>query len=207
MKSCFSQVESRMSSSLRTWLLACGAGAALTLAGASHAASVTGVNTFTTADGHASVVFNFDFGTSLQLASFGATLSYDPAVLSLDPVNPAASIGADDLPDGFLENNVNQTPGSLFALFFADPAPLGVASQVTVTFNFLSTLAPGETSKVTLDFDYSDLADLDHPVTLPTATATVSSAVPEPESLALLLAGAGIVAAWGRRRAAGAVHA
>lgn len=209
MKSVFSPVEMGLPSGLRALLTACGAAAALAMAGASQAATVTGVNTFTTADGHASVLFNLDFGADLDLAAFGATLTFDDTLLSLDALNPAAiTLGSATLPDDFLETSVFVAPGSLSALFFLSPPFVSVSSQVQVQFNFLTTLTPGQLSDVNFAFDFVDAADPDlASVTLPTATATVTGAVPEPESLALLLAGAGIVAACGRRRATGPVHA
>lgn len=208
MKSVFPSVESRLSSSVRSWLLACGAGAALMLAGASQAATLTGVNTFASADGRASVLFNFDFGAPVDLASFRAWVNFDNSVLSLDALNPGEiTLGTLDDSDE-TSVAVNADEGELLALFFQVAAPASVSSQLQVKLNFLSTLALGQTSDVTFDFDYVDAADPElNSVVLPTASATVAGAVPEPESLALLLAGAGVVAAWGRRRAAGAVHA
>lgn len=208
MNSVFSSSESRLPSKVRSLLLACGAGAALTLAGVSHAATVTGVNTFAGADGHASVLFNFDFGSNLNLSSFLGRLVYDKNVLTLDALNPA------EITQGSLNDldgttvAVSAEEGTLLALFVQDTLPAAVSSQLQVQFNFLSTLTSAQTSNITFDFEYVDAADEEaNSVVLPTATASVTGAVPEPESLALLLAGAGVVAVWGRRRAAGAVHA
>ncbi|MDE2400531.1 MAG: PEP-CTERM sorting domain-containing protein [Burkholderiales bacterium] len=164
---------------------------------AAQAATVTGVNTSIAPNGPASVVFDFDFGAPITLEAFNATLSFDSTKLTLvDPTN-FASANSGVLTSDFSQVVAFSSPNSA-TISLVGPPNVGLDSKVQVQFNFLTQLKAGESSVVKLDLTYAEPSGLD--VTLPTASATVA-AVPEPVTWALMLAGVGVVGAFGRRKA------
>lgn len=198
--------------SARPWRAALAA-AALAACGLAHADNV-GITThdvLAAPGGAASVTFDFDFGASATLSSFEVHLNYDKSLLGLTgssvsyqgvSVDPAVVLGA-----AFSTNFAD--PQGASALWIsatdADNLKLSGKGAWTLSYALLPGLTAPSSTPVTLDFSFSD-ANLDPGLVNGAATPSLVtstihvSAVPEPQTWALCLAGFSVVALRARRR-------
>lgn len=155
--------------------------------------------------GLASVEFTLDFGSLTQLTSFNFGVFFDPAMLALqgDPVVTPAALQSDALAVAGLFTDARPDGGYAATWYafdenFQPKPPLQLSGLATIGLSFSAVgLAFGESTPVTLFLDWTDEAgDEGARVNL----ASTVTAIPEPQSLALMLAGAGIVAAARRKQ-------
>jgi hypothetical protein len=179
-------------------------------AGSAQALSVNGVDATAVPGGNVDVVFNFDFGAATALTSIGYSFNWDASVLTLSggsasyngaAFDPLAVLGA----TGTYSSGDNAANGLLAGTWFALDAqlhplpPLVLTGSAAVTLSFQVAGSLATPTAVTFSLDGAD-QNID-PVGPFLAQATVS-AVPEPQSLALLLAGMGVVLGSAARRRA-----
>lgn len=186
--------------------------AALCFAGAVHAApSLTTSDVTFQAGKPVSVVLNFDFGSDVTFAAYDLFVTFDSSLLQIDATTPSSVTAGGFVGDTseqikFVDNGA----GSYALSYLPSSLPnVGATQNLQLTLNFASlpAFAVGTSTDVTASFIYATQADPLNTVDLDASSKVTASAVPEPESVALLLAGAGVVAAWGRRRSAKTVNA
>jgi hypothetical protein len=173
--------------------------------GASAAISGSTADVNITPGGLTSVEFKLDFGALTQLTSFNFGVFFDPALLELQPtisVSPDA-LGGDALALAGLFSEARPS-GAYAATWYAfdenfqPKPPLSLSGVATIEVSFAAIgLAFGDTTPVSLVLDWTDEAGDEGPRVDLVSTVT---AIPEPQTLALMLAGAGIVAAVRRKQ-------
>ena len=205
------------------------AGALSLAGGVAHAATAPDVGVEGATNGSAApggtafTSFTIGFAGTYQFNEAAATITYDPALLTFNPFQSRVSVlGVDRSLPAFLTllSQMQNLPGSDFVayggespagtLFFGTgftlqgSMPLNGNIIVTTAFDLASTMAVGSVSEVAvtqlamsdLNTGMVSLASPQMPV-LMTVTA-----VPEPETWLMLLAGMGLLGAVAKRRAA-----
>jgi hypothetical protein len=217
---------------MQTWKLASAAlvaGALSFAGGVAHAAAAPDVvvagatNGSAAPGGTAFTSFTLAFGGTYEFIGIAMTMDYDPARLTFDPLLSSVSIlgsvvslpvflaqlaATESLPmSDFDVYGGEDPPGHLY--FGAGYTVSGSTSLtgdivVTTAFKLAPSFAVGSHSVV--DIKQLDIADLNTGiVSLASAEIPVSmtvSAVPEPESWLMLLAGLGLLGGVARRRVA-----
>lgn len=207
------------------------AASALSFGGASaHAAMAPDVFVQGATDGVAApggtalTSFTIEFAGNYEFIGLGMTMSYDPALLTFNLGQSTVSLfGTTHTLPAFLNQlaMLQATPGSGFEVYAGEPSPgnlfldagftsptgsTTLSGQIVVTtaFDLSPAFAVGSQTTVTIghlefadvNLGFSTLASTELPVEM-----TVS-AVPEPESWLMLLAGMGLLGAVAKRRAA-----
>ena len=180
---------------------------ALGTSGAQAAVAASTADALSVPGGIVDLKFDVDFGpTDVVFTSIGFGADFDTSKLSFE--GGAAEYKGDDANaiiallqlTGTLVSDDDGTDGHVGALWFADPSsPLILNGNGTLTLSFkLDPSFPiGTMSAVDFSLDGTD-ADLD-PIDTVFARANVS-AIPEPTSWVLMLAGSAGLAGWVRRR-------
>lgn len=187
------------------------AASALLAATAIHAQTITGVDGSGAPGGIATVGFDFDFGSGVSIAAFDSMLSWSPAQLTLvgssvsyhgSVVDVATVLSASGQFSPFDDSANGMITATWFALdgSFNPLPPLALDGQghVSLTFALAAALPAGTQSDVVLDFTPS--YDLTGAGPDPIQATAVVTAVPEPQTWALLLAGGAGLGALMRRR-------
>ncbi len=185
------------------------AACALLAATAIHAQTITGVDGSGAPGGIATVGFDFDFGSGVSIAAFDSMLSWSPAQLTLvgssvsyhgSVVDVATVLSAsgqfspfDDSANGLITATWFALDGSFNPLL---PLDLDGQGHVSLTFALAAALPAGTQSEVVLQFT----PDLTGAGSDPIQATAVVTAVPEPQTWALLLAGGAGLGALMRRR-------
>lgn len=202
-------------SSIRSWAGVLAAAGLWAVAGLAHAGiTITTAPTVQAAsDGSAITSFNFAFDPNTPMASFDLNVVYDPSLLTLDPVHsttlyngatfdPTALFGVTDYVG-------SATPGLIFAVWspLSLPNPLPTFSGSAV-INLAFTLASASSAPVSFSFDYGTVEGgqavfglVNGQVLAAPVVSTITAAVPEPETWALMFAGLSLLALLARRRA------
>lgn len=174
-------------------------------AGASAAIGGSTTDVTVTPGGLTSVEFKLDFGVLTQLTSFNFGVFFDPTLLELqaDVTVTPATLGSDALALAGTFSDARPS-GAYAATWYAfdenfqPKPPLSLSGPATIRLSFSAIgLAFGDTTPVTLKLDWTDEAGDEGARVDLVSTVT---AIPEPQSLALMLAGAGIVAAARRKQ-------
>jgi hypothetical protein len=203
------------------------AGALSLAGGVAHAAPdvvVEGATNGSAAPGGTALTsFTIRFTGIYQFTGAAATITFDPALLTFNPFQSKVSVlGVERSLPAFLTllSQMENLPGSDFdvyggenpagTLFFGagftrqGSMPLNGNIIVTTAFDLASTMAVGSVSEVALT--QLVMADLDTGIVSLAAPGSpllmTVTAVPEPESWLMLLAGMGLLGAVTKRRAA-----
>lgn len=188
--------------------------AALALASTASAMGVAPNDGSAAPGGTASVSFDFDFGAGVDISALEFGLDWNPAQLTLTgggvtiggaPVDMAAQLNA----AGTLEFNPDSAHGKYSATWYAMDSGLNElpavqlpgAVKLTLDFALGNAIAVGTRSPVKVALGLTD-ANF-NPIETPFAATAYVTAVPEPASWALMLAGGLGVAGWVRRRRVG----
>lgn len=193
----------------RRGVAALAAVAALGVGASAHALTGSTTDVEVAPGGQATVVLNLDFGTPGSLVgAFDLELTYFQAELT--PTNFIPKIEFDGVPPNLAVGTF--VPGFDFSgpqakisatwtvASLANFQTFAGTARVSMTFNTPGLLL-GESTPVTVGIGYSELVDGDLvEVPFTTWTSTVT-AVPEPTTVASLLAGLGVLGVVARRKA------
>lgn len=173
---------------------------------AAQGQSITAVDGSGVPGGTAAVAFDFDFGGGVALDNFEFGLTWDPTRLTLqggDATNNGVPVDLQSVlaSNGELNVDDQSASGSIAATWRAQQT-LNVdgALHLHLTYRLDPAFPVGTRSDVVLVFAPNQ-EEFERTSAL-SAVATVT-AVPEPGSWWLMLAGAAAVAGWARRRAVG----
>lgn len=163
-------------------------------------------------NGIASTTFTFAFDPGTPIAAFDLSVDYDPGLLDYlplqstatynnGPLNPASLFSADDY-------SSSVTAGNIFAAWSPStvPDPLPTFSGLA-QLSFAFQLKSSASAPVSLTFHYGTIDSGQAALGLvngqqlaPAVVSTITAAVPEPKTWALLFAGLSVVLLGARRR-------
>lgn len=179
--------------------------------------------------GTATTSFTIAFGGTYSFATVATTILYDPAMLGFNPMQSSVAVGGTtySLPSflGLLATLPGQpgfedftfyggedTPGELyFGAGFISGGSVALSGEVVVStaFDLKPAMVAGSQSNVVIHHlmmadANTGITTLAAPGQIPDATITMTvSAVPEPASWLMMLAGAGLLGAVAQRRTRG----
>jgi len=190
--------------------IAAAASMALFAASAQAGITISSPSATVAVGGDTTLAFDLGFDAGTLLSSFGLQINYDATAVHLTDLvasyNGSGNVATWLAASGDFQTTADAAQGFFSASFFAldsslqplPPLPLAGSGQLSLSFHLDALPANGPSTQVTLAFGWSD-ENLDAFTSNGTGTIT---AVPEPESWALALAGLPLVMGWARRHGA-----